>query len=549
MRFISQRWIALGLLLLLLWCSIQVATAAETYQVVTKWGGTNAGTQDGMFNNPCGVAIDGAGNVLVADTNNNRIQKFTSAGASITKWGSFGYDAGQFYSPWDIAVDVAGNVYVADASNNRVQKFTSTGTFVTKWGTSGTGNGQFDACKGIAVDSSGYVYVTDWNNHRVQKFTSVGTFVATWGTYGTGDGQLNWPRECAVDEAGNVYVADQGNQRIQKFSSTGTFLAKWGSYGSGDGQFNNPTGIAVDGAGNVYVADWNNHRVQKFTSSGGFVTKWGTQGTGIGQFTAPKGIAVDGTGNVYVTEWDNHRVQKFALLGATTAPTVSPVKILPGAPAVPRDLNGDGKYEDVNGNGRTDFADVVLFFNQLAWIAANEPLSAFDINNNGRIDFADVVQFFNSLGGSTPTPTPTPTPTATPFNVMLTSTPPEAVIELPGELVSWNPYYTPVKIVASGIPTGVASVTFVAKDPSSDFDEKGTRQKTVSVSGGQATTTFYASWWFLAPSDYAEVAVYLNYGTDSEQELAHLQIPIRTTYPSTSLFAHPPGFGSVAKIL
>ena len=63
---------------------------------------------------------------------------------------------------------------------------------------------------------------------------------------------------------------------------------------------------------------------------------------------------------------------------------------------MPTDLNGDEKYEDVNGNGRKDFADVVVF-NQMTWIAANEPVAAFDNNMNGRVDFADIVRLFNNL--------------------------------------------------------------------------------------------------------------------------------------------------------
>ncbi len=70
---------------------------------------------------------------------------------------------------------------------------------------------------------------------------------------------------------------------------------------------------------------------------------------------------------------------------------------LPGAFGPPTDPNRDGRYEDVNGNGRADFADVVLFFDQILWIAANEPVMAFDYNGNGRIDFADVVWLFNNL--------------------------------------------------------------------------------------------------------------------------------------------------------
>jgi PKD repeat protein len=64
---------------------------------------------------------------------------------------------------------------------------------------------------------------------------------------------------------------------------------------------------------------------------------------------------------------------------------------------LPSDLDLDGRYDDVNGNGRADFADIVLYFNQMGWIAANEPVSAFDYNGNGRIDFADVVWLFDHL--------------------------------------------------------------------------------------------------------------------------------------------------------
>ena len=101
----------------------------------------------------------------------------------------------------------------------------------------------------------------------------------------------------------------------------------------------------------------------------------------------PKGIALDGGGTIFVVDKNNHRVQKF----------ISRPVTVPGGTGVPTDTNGDGLYEDVNGNGRRDFADVVLYFNQMTWIAANEPMLAFDCNGNGRIDFADVVWLFNHL--------------------------------------------------------------------------------------------------------------------------------------------------------
>ena len=77
-------------------------------------------------------------------------------------------------------------------------------------------------------------------------------------------------------------------------------------------------------------------------------------------------------------------------------PSPTPVPV-PPQQVEPGNWDGDDKYEDVNGNGRADFADVVLFFNQMTWIAANEPVPAFDFNNNNRIDFADVVRLFEKL--------------------------------------------------------------------------------------------------------------------------------------------------------
>jgi DNA-binding beta-propeller fold protein YncE len=96
-------------------------TQAENYTYVAKWGSN--GSADGQLYNPYGVAVDSSGYVYVADTYNNRVQKFDSNGTYITKWGSNGSADGQFYYPYDVAVDSSGYVYVADSYNNRIQKF------------------------------------------------------------------------------------------------------------------------------------------------------------------------------------------------------------------------------------------------------------------------------------------------------------------------------------------------------------------------------------------------------------------------------------------
>src|ERR1035437_4048861 len=127
----------------------------------------------------------------------------------VGSWGSgFGSDNGQFIHASGIAVDSFGNVYVADSGNNRIQKFDSSYTYLTHLGTLGSGNGQFNNASGIAVDSLGNVYVADSGNNRIQKFGSSGKYLLQWGTPGSGNGQFNNPSGIAVDSLGNVYVAD-----------------------------------------------------------------------------------------------------------------------------------------------------------------------------------------------------------------------------------------------------------------------------------------------------------------------------------------------------
>ena len=138
------------------------------YSFITAWG--SVGSADGSFDGPNGVSVDSSGNVYVADTNNNRIQKFDSSSTFITAWGSSGSANGSFSYPYGVSVDSSGNVYVADMFNNRIQKFDSSGTFITAWGSSGSATGSFDGPFGVSVDSSGNVYVADSGNNRIQKF-------------------------------------------------------------------------------------------------------------------------------------------------------------------------------------------------------------------------------------------------------------------------------------------------------------------------------------------------------------------------------------------
>ena len=207
--------------------------------VVTTLAGSTPGYADGtgagaQFNNISGIAVDDAGNVYVGDRDNHRIRKVTSAGVVTTLAGSTsGYTdatgaSAQFWGPSSVAVDGSGNVFVADANNNRIRKVTSAGVVTTLAGSSyglvnATGaSAQFRYPYGVTVDSAGNVYVGDVDNSLIRKVTSAGVVTTlAGGTYGSADGtgasaQFRGPYGVAVDGAGIVYVADFDIGAIRK---------------------------------------------------------------------------------------------------------------------------------------------------------------------------------------------------------------------------------------------------------------------------------------------------------------------------------------------
>jgi len=133
------RLLGIAFLFSLLFASTVALAQVEKYAFIVKWGSSGSG--NGQFSYPYDVAVDGAGNVYIADTCNHRVQKFTAAGAFLESWGSYGTGVGQFNYSMGVGIGRAGNVYVTDACNNRIQQFTSEGVFVGTWGGSGTGNG------------------------------------------------------------------------------------------------------------------------------------------------------------------------------------------------------------------------------------------------------------------------------------------------------------------------------------------------------------------------------------------------------------------------
>jgi len=182
----------------------------EIYQFERMWPTLE---QPWYFTDPYDVAVDRNGYVYISDEMNSQIQKFTADGQFVSKWGREGEGdkpgPGEFNSPRGIDVDNDNFVYVADSQNHRIQKFTSDGNFVSEWGAEGSEDGNFDRPYGVATDTIGYIYVADTYNNRIQKFTADGQFITKWGISGSGDKEFKLPYSIAVDsKSGYVYVAD-----------------------------------------------------------------------------------------------------------------------------------------------------------------------------------------------------------------------------------------------------------------------------------------------------------------------------------------------------
>lgn len=303
---------------------VQKFSSGRIYQATIGTTGVPYLTDNDHFNAPYGITVDGSGNIILTEESGHRLLKLNGSGTPQWSVGEAGvagydYDNSHFARPRGVAVDGSGQIYVADANQNRVQIFSSSGTYVATLGSYGSGNYQFDWAADVAVDQSGYIYVADTNNHRIQVFDSNRLYVATLGitgVSGSDNSHFSYPNGVAVDTNGNIYVADTDNHRVQVFDSNRVYQRTIGSGGGCDDAFDRfcePHDVAVDASGRIYIADRYNQRVQVFDSNGAYLTTIGGEwGNGTGQFREPCSVEVDAEGNIYVADWGNHRIQKFA---------------------------------------------------------------------------------------------------------------------------------------------------------------------------------------------------------------------------------------------
>ncbi len=342
-----------------------ITTAAGTG--VSGFAGDGGTATAAQIYAPGGVAVDGSGNLYIGDTVNHRVRRVDAATGVITTIAGTGASgltgdggaaiAARLTNPTGVAVDGGGNVYVADTGNDCVRRIDDVTGIITRVAGTGVegfgGDGgaataaMLSGPVGVALDAAGTLYIADRANHRVRRVdggTRVITTAAGTGAQGFGgDGgpasaaPLRSPYSVAVDAAGRVSIADTFNNRIRRVDAAGIITTIAGSGGGagfgGDGgaataaDLYYPQGVAVDGPGTVYIADTINHRIRRVDDATGLISTIAGSGNegfiGDGGAAAaaplayPLGVAVDAGGNVFIADTSNHRIRRVD--GATGA--------------------------------------------------------------------------------------------------------------------------------------------------------------------------------------------------------------------------------------
>jgi len=331
-------------------------TGGTAYAITAGSAGDGGSATNAYLNGPVAVAVDSSHNILISDSNNNKIRKITG-GIITTMAGKqnsgFSGDGGAvanalFNSPYGLWFDTQGNLYIADLLNQVVREvYAGNGTIQTVAGNNAPGyfgdnglatNAELSQPYGVAVDGAGNIYLSDSANNRVRVVNhatgNITTYAGTgFNTYG-GDGgpavnaSIYRPYGLAVDAAGNLYIADNGNSRVRRVGTDGkiTTIAGTSTAGSGgDGgpatsaQLRQPTGVAVDSSGDIFIADYGNSRIREITPDGIIHTIAG--GTGVGytgdgfiasnaKLNFPTGVAVDSsTGRIYIADSSNNVIR------------------------------------------------------------------------------------------------------------------------------------------------------------------------------------------------------------------------------------------------
>ncbi len=347
----------------------------------TGFGGDGSIATAAVLNRPIGLAIDGTGNLYIADANNSRVRKIDTSGIinTIAGGGSTLGDGGlaisaQLLQPTGVAVDGLGNIYIADggccsSAMNRIRKVNTLGIISTDAG--GGGGPTVDGVPATAttisnpwdvrIDGSGNLYISDRSNGRIRKVNSSG-IISTVATDMT-------PYGITFDAMGNLYVADDGLHRVSKLNTATGILTTiagndtaFNGY-SGDGgnpllaTFNATGDVAADRFGNLYMID--NGIIRKINASHIVSTFAGNSIIGFSgdggpataaELDAPTGICTDRVGNLYIADAGSAHIRKITGSTITTIAGGGTTGLGDGGPATAAEITTNDVAVDSIGN-------------------------------------------------------------------------------------------------------------------------------------------------------------------------------------------------------
>ena len=531
-------WLAAILTLALLIALVSTARAAtgdiSTVAGSSSTGGfagDNGTATSASLDSPYGVAMDGSGNLFISDTANHRIRRVDAATGIITTVAgnglqTFAGDGGlatqaRLWNPSAVAVDGSGNLFIADTSNQRIRRVDAATGIITSVAGNGTAgfagdNGPATSANlyapyGVAVDASGNLFIGDYNNHRIRRVdaaTGIITTVAGNGTAGfAGDGgpatsaSLFNPRGVTVDASGNLFIADynNNNSRIRRVdAATGIITTVAGngtaSFAGDNGPATSaslraPSAVALDGGGHLFIADSANHRIRRVDAATGIITTVAGNGTAAfagdngpatsASLNSPFGVVVDGNGNLIIADYSNHRIRKAAgiavpVANSNSAPdavddtAVTNVNTPVTIDVLANDTDPDSDSLSISAVGSTSNGTAAISGAQIAYTPTTDftgtDTFTYTVSDGSLSDSATVSVTVNADPTSTPTATPTqsstpthtstvtPTPSSTPTHTS-TVTPTPSRTPTHTSTVTPTPSSTPTH-TSTATPTG-----------------------------------------------------------------------------------------------
>jgi DNA-binding beta-propeller fold protein YncE len=298
------------LLLRLIICVLILGGAAHaqmrtSFEYVTAIGGRGNGP--GQFLEPSALTLDMSGNIYVADTGNDRIQKLKSNGTFLREVGGFGWQDGQFNKPTGIAAGKGLELYVADSRNQRVQIFNLQLLLMGVIGGQGVdGRPEFGELSRVFVTGAREVYVTDLDADQLVQIDRFSRIDRSYSGFAYDSGQLRRPMGIAVDGRDAVFVCDKENDRVAVFDHSGGLKRSLG-----DDVLIQPAGLCLASDNTLVVTDTGHHRIVVFDiKTGDVIGHIGGPDSGSGplSFRHPSDVVLGKAGALFVLDSGNHRI-------------------------------------------------------------------------------------------------------------------------------------------------------------------------------------------------------------------------------------------------